>query len=937
MLINQSTSSNTESIKTENPYSKSLFSHKKMNCSVSDIIKNTLDELDTTNYSKINKKNMVSLSEFLDNYFNLIKNGKEILEAHSPKEEENISVQQINKEEIEPIVYPELPKGPDPSLITEMPPEKCMLPPKLWGRVLNESSKQDLEETPNSPIQKRKRGRPRKNADPNEYMPKYGYQKQKKIPKENEMPIISRSATPKPIENSDTKTLEASVENEQSEDEPNIEISENNISPYNVNEIFKTFESRNPKVPLVEIPESEIDEICGLKNSEYLVKLKGKSYRELEWMKKDKIFEYENGKQVLDCFQKIGIPTREPFYNPLFTEIERILDIKDSKYLVKWKSLGYKYCTWIDHIDDNCHDLIKEYKEMINPPQPKNITSIEDVNVLNQFSLDEPQNKVVEELLHKYSEHKSVVLYGNIGSILRLEVAVLFFVIRERFLIPGPHVLVVSPSIYELAINEMSVYTEFTVLGIPDDDEEEFEKIKEYAFITNDNVSKFNILVISSTMFSKFKEKFPSIHYNIVVVDHSEIYGDNPSISSIDANMKIVIHKRKEEEYEIDSQDDSTLLHDELTIFCPMNKTQEDLYNSVLLENLDMATQSPETVDNSRLYDIFLKLNAIANCPSILNSQDINIARGNKTYSLEKKFNDCGKLRVLTELISYAQKTNKRLMVLCRDTTIYDILESYTNNFGIPHVNISPLGTKRVKLEDLLPEAKSNKKIIVLAQSDSNPINWLSLILDIIVSFDGVYNPMYYFTHAQRKPKKRNCLYIRLLSANTHESYLGAAAEHYQDLPLFDIFKAALNNFARPIRESIINQTKYLKNNKFDKEFASEGIRFQYLFDEESQESKEFSQEVSSKKVEPIKKIQKIPEQSSEIISEEKALVKQEPPNNKIHHHLQYHLKRKYRIEPGKKIEQPIHGRINIHRHKHYRKLQFEQNNNDASNETENL
>jgi hypothetical protein len=79
------------------------------------------------------------------------------------------------------------------------------------------------------------------------------------------------------------------------------------------------------------------------------------------------------------------------------------------------------------------------------------------------------------------------------------------------------------------------------------------------------------------------------------------------------------------------------------------------------------------------------------------------------------------------------------------------------------------LGTKRPRLEDLSPDAKRNKRVAILRQfqRQRQPQNWLSLAVDIVINIDGVHNFMHYFAHLPGRRKRRACLIVRLLTADS--------------------------------------------------------------------------------------------------------------------------------------------------------------------------
>lgn len=238
---------------------------------------------------------------------------------------------------------------------------------------------------------------------------------------------------------------------------------------------------------------------------------------------------------------------------------------------------------------------------------------------------------------------------------------------------------------------------------------------------------------------------------------------------------------------------------------------------------------SRSRLDQSRLYEIVTRLTSIADFPATFENQEFLEAGAGAPRT---EFADCGKIRVLSAIIGHCHATERRLMVLCREVLLLDSLEVYFEFCKIPFVRITGLlGMKRLKLEDLSPEAKSDQKVVVLAQFQTHPVNWLSMTIDVIVTFDGAYNPMYYFSHGQRKPRKRDCLVVRLLTADSHDAYLTACADHADEsVSRYDIIKAAALSVMRPVRELVERPRRVPLNGRFDALFAETGLEFHRLF-----------------------------------------------------------------------------------------------------------
>jgi hypothetical protein len=795
-----------------------------------------------------------------------------------------------------------LPHGPGPLVIIQPPPERLMLPPKLWAKIAQVRTatlEEEIDETRHlkDPQVRRKRGRPRKNPlpDPNEYVPKGGGSKPRKSPE-------------RPDGQAELRADGAAAQG-QRDAADELEGSENNEMSEEVGKPVESFalpEVREMRPPEVTFPDSEIAEVLGWRNDEFLVRVRGKSYQHAFWLSRDLLLE-RGGEEILKCCKHFGIPTAPPYFNPLFIEPEYVLDVCDATHevLVKWTGLDYKYSTWERNI--KVTRVLRTYTSL-KTPIPAECDP--DVDLSETFSLDGPQYKAVEDLYERWRRRSDCCLYGNIGSILRLEFAVLLRLIVERNGILGPFLLVTDATIVELVANEMHTYTDLIVLKITNDDPDEFQAIRRIGFTFENNNPKFNICVVASTAYQNFLTDFPRIQYALVSIDGSEYCDTLPSTATLNATFHLMIKKRESGELEIDSQDDSTFLHKELTLFCPMLRVQREKYVAVLAENIEILSQPPEKVDKSKLYEAVMHLILMANFPTVMQEREF-IRPQSSGGGSRIQFDESGKIRVLRALIDHSHETGRRLMVMCSEFMLLDLLERYFESFGIPYVRIQgSLGIKRTKLEDFKPEAKVNKRYVVLAQFTMQAMNWLSLMIDMIVVMDGANNPMYYFSHGQRKPKKRDCLFVRLLTADSHDIFLAGCADHYpeEEVPYYDIFRAAAMTFLRPVRETAEKRRKFPFNNRFNSLFSDTGIDFQFLFDEETPKGVVKAESPA------------VPPPSAKRAQSKKAVKVEVPLETPIRRQHRRVRKARFRVTGELPLPpKPAHGTIVIRRHKRHR------------------
>ena len=92
---------------------------------------------------------------------------------------------------------------------------------------------------------------------------------------------------------------------------------------------------------------------------EYLIKFINKSYKEVKWVSDKKVGSYKEGAAMISKISKNNpVSTAEPYFDPDYCKVDRILQKKGEKYLVKWLNLGYDQITEESNIDD---EDIEEY------------------------------------------------------------------------------------------------------------------------------------------------------------------------------------------------------------------------------------------------------------------------------------------------------------------------------------------------------------------------------------------------------------------------------------------------------------------------------------------------------------------------------------------------------------------------------------------------
>jgi hypothetical protein len=259
--------------------------------------------------------------------------------------------------------------------------------------------------------------------------------------------------------------------------------------------------------------------------------------------------------------------------------------------------------------------------------------------------------------------------------------------------------------------------------------------------------------VLSHAAFDEFYSPFRTLEYAIVCTDRSEFTQQMLALAAFQATFRLTMRPRQSAEFEMNSMDNATLLHHELTLFCPMLPAQLEQYKAAIVKKIGVLSQPPEIV---------ARLASIAGFPAVA---------------------DCSKIGVLSAIVKRSHAAEQRLMLLCRQVALLDSLELYFQSSRIRFARmVGRLGTKRPRLEDLSPDSKWNKKVAILGQFQRQPQNWLSLAVDIVINSDGVHHFMHYFAHPPGRAKRRTCLVVRLLTADSHDAAqsVNHALTHYE-------------------------------------------------------------------------------------------------------------------------------------------------------------
>ena len=272
----------------------------------------------------------------------------------------------------------------------------------------------------------------------------------------------------------------------------------------------------------------------------YLVKIKGKSYNDLKWLKSEDIDqEIRDGK--LKNYEKKykNLPPTEPYFDSAYCVPEKILTIKETpngkKYFIKWKKLDYCNSTWEDEDFISKYPTVFEnYKNRITPPkndiitreslknlvfQPCNIQEI--TQITNKRSIfQEYQVACFNFFLKAWCEKRNVAVSSEKGFDSVLPLLLFLNKITKDFKIRGSFLFVLPLKIISEWERRIQECTDLTLLKIAGNKENQ-KLIQKYEMITpQTNKTQFQCILAPFEGFSENKT-FDKIDWDCVIINET--------------------------------------------------------------------------------------------------------------------------------------------------------------------------------------------------------------------------------------------------------------------------------------------------------------------------------------------------------------------------------------------------------------------------------
>lgn len=134
-------------------------------------------------------------------------------------------------------------------------------------------------------------------------------------------------------------------------------------------------------------------------NTKYLVKLVNRSYRSAQWINENAFREYKNGETLLMNYKANPQvqKAKKPYFDQHFLVVDKIIQFKDEKFLVKWSHLNYENLTIESQLPDKIAFNTFNSRSSVKFPRLTEINEIiKPKNLMNSYSLFEKKLKKSE-------------------------------------------------------------------------------------------------------------------------------------------------------------------------------------------------------------------------------------------------------------------------------------------------------------------------------------------------------------------------------------------------------------------------------------------------------------------------------------------------------------------------------------------------------------
>lgn len=269
--------------------------------------------------------------------------------------------------------------------------------------------------------------------------------------------------------------------------------------------------------------EEEPELIIGHNNEEtpkYLVKFVNLCYQKCKWLTEEELNSTSKGEFLLRYYKSTPAlhKTEEPYYNPNFNEIEKLLNIENHKYIVKWKDLPYTQATIEQEVPENVIENFNKHKNAEFPKYKENHTiKLNNINELpDEITLFDEKlhflsKEYIQSLYLSLNRNKPIKFEQNIAfDAIKPTIWFLNYIFNEHQII-GPHLIVTDAANVEKWYSILSKLENITTIcfeGSP----MERERILQIEF-SNTKVLPCHIIITTQRILPLEFEFFNSINW----------------------------------------------------------------------------------------------------------------------------------------------------------------------------------------------------------------------------------------------------------------------------------------------------------------------------------------------------------------------------------------------------------------------------------------
>ena len=277
---------------------------------------------------------------------------------------------------------------------------------------------------------------------------------------------------------------------------------------------------------------------------EYFIKLKNRPYRDSRWVKESEFASFPHKFQAAKRFRKkFPIPPSEPFYEPAYDEIDRIIAVDKSsepyKYFVKWCVLNYDECTWEINVDKDALEKFERYNtpdpehvykpesektetEKFHYPDPKSWEKIDEFpspdGSLELFSY---QLEGVNWLRQRWYERTNCILADEMGLGKTVQAVTFLVSLHKKEKLPTPYLIVAPRSTLPNWEREFHNWSDFNVI-VYTGNREARNNIRQYEFAyENGDMPKFDVLITNYELILNDTDVFTEFDWSVLIVDEA--------------------------------------------------------------------------------------------------------------------------------------------------------------------------------------------------------------------------------------------------------------------------------------------------------------------------------------------------------------------------------------------------------------------------------